>query len=143
VEALLLLADLCVARLDFATAHEHASRAVEAARTGGYTLLAAAAQARLAAARLGLDDPAGCLEDGRRALRVQRRAGQRLAYARTLVTLGFAYDRLGRRALAEARWRTADEVFLEVGVPEKAAGQRVQWNFGGDSRVGATVPVDL
>jgi hypothetical protein len=101
--------------------------------------MAAAAHARLAAARLGLDDPDGCLEDGRRALRVQRRAGQRLAYARTLVILGHAYASLGRQGLAAARRRAADEVFREVGVP----GQAFQCDFSGDSSVGATVPVDL
>jgi tetratricopeptide (TPR) repeat protein len=142
VETSLLLADLCAARRDFVTAHEHATRAVEAADAGGYALVAAAARARLAAACLGLGDAAGCLEQGRRALRVQRRAGQRLAHARTLVTLGGAYDRLGRRALAEARWRAADEVFVEVGAPERVAERGFQRDFSGDSRVDATVPVD-
>ena len=115
VEALLVLADLCAVRRDFPASREHATRAVQEARAGGYALVAAAAQARLAAARLGLDDPAGCLEDGRRALRVQRRAGQRLAYARSLVTLGDAYAHLGKRGLAEARRRAAGKIFAEMG----------------------------
>jgi tetratricopeptide (TPR) repeat protein len=138
VEALTLLADLSAGRCDFEEAHEHASRAVREARAGGYTLMAAAALARLAAARLGLGDPAGCLDDGRRAMRVQRRAGQRLAYARTLLTLGRAHDRLGRRVPAEARRRAAAEIFAEAGVD-----QAFQWDFSGGSRAGATVSVDL
>jgi tetratricopeptide (TPR) repeat protein len=121
VEALLLLSDLCAVRGDFGAAQEHAGTAVREATAGGYALMTAAAYTRLAAARLGLGDAARCLMDARRALHVQRRAGQRLAYARTLVTLGHAYDRLGRRAPAEARRRTAAEIFAETG-----AGQGFQ-----------------
>jgi DNA-binding SARP family transcriptional activator/tetratricopeptide (TPR) repeat protein len=138
VDALLLLADLSAARRDFAAAHEHANCAVREARAGGYALVAAAALARLAAARLGLGDPAGCLDDGRRALRVQGRAGQRLAYACTLFMLGHAYDRLGRRAPAEARRRAAAGIFAEVGIDEVVA-----WDFSGQSLVDSTVAVEL
>ncbi|WP_169789935.1 AfsR/SARP family transcriptional regulator [Actinoplanes subtropicus] len=138
VEALLLLAELSAAGGDFPIAQEHAGRAVRDAAAGGYTLLTAAAYARLAAARLGLGDAAGCLADARRALRVQRRAGQRLAYARTLVTMSRAEDLLGRRAQAEAHRRKVAELVSETG-----AGQDFQWSFSADSRPGDTVPVDL
>ncbi|MFF0232516.1 BTAD domain-containing putative transcriptional regulator [Micromonospora sp. NPDC005254] len=120
VEALMLLSDLSAARKEFDSAHEHATGAMAAARAGGYRLVAGQARSRLAAARLGLGDPAGCLVEGRPALRVQRRAGQRLAYARTLMTVGGAYAALGRPSAAQTRWRAAHELFREIGAAEAA-----------------------
>ncbi|MCX5065809.1 tetratricopeptide repeat protein [Micromonospora lupini] len=120
VEALMLLSDLCAARKEFDSAHEHASSAMAAARSGGYKLMAGQARSRLAAAILGLGDPAGCLVEGRQALRVQRRAGQRLSYARTLITLGHADAALGRPSAAQTRWRAAHELFREIGAAEAA-----------------------
>jgi DNA-binding SARP family transcriptional activator/tetratricopeptide (TPR) repeat protein len=119
VEALLLYADLLATRKEFPAALDHATRAAEVARAGGYALLTGQAYSRLAIARLGLADPAGCLIDGRRALRIQRRAGQRLAYARTLVTVGLAHEGLGERSRARAQWRAAHAVFEEAGTPER------------------------
>ncbi|MCG5435245.1 AfsR/SARP family transcriptional regulator [Micromonospora foliorum] len=120
VEALMLLSELCAARKEFDSAREHATHAVAAARAGGYRLVAGQARSRLAAAYLGLGDLAGCLAEGRRALRIQRRAGQRMAYARTLVTVACAYEALGRASLARARSREAHALFREIGAAEAA-----------------------
>ncbi|GAB3939006.1 hypothetical protein GCM10027614_20260 [Micromonospora vulcania] len=120
VEALMLLSDLSAARKEFDRAHEYATSAIAAARTGGYTLVAGQARSRLAAASLGLGDAAACLVEGRQALRVQRRAGQRLAYARTLTTIGYAYEALGRPSSAQPRLREAHELFREIGAAEAA-----------------------
>lgn len=65
-----------------------------------------------------MDDLTRCLEHCRPALDTQRRAGQRLPHARTLLTMGHAYHRLGKPHLAQARWRHAHTQFTEIGAPE-------------------------
>ncbi|WP_203862480.1 AfsR/SARP family transcriptional regulator [Plantactinospora mayteni] len=119
VEALLTLSELHTAQDDHRRAHEQATRALGLAHTSGYLLLVARAHARLAAASLGTEDVAESLEHCRHALTTQRRAGQRLAYARTLLTMGHAYHRLGRPHLAQSRWRQAHTHFDEIGAPER------------------------
>ena len=100
VEALLARAELLAAQGDHQCAHQQATLAMSLSRPAGYALLTAEAHSQLAAAELGLDRPTECLEHCRRALHTQRRAGQRLAHARTLVTMGEAYERMGKPHLA-------------------------------------------
>ena len=118
VEALLALAELCGAEGDHHRAHQHATVAMDLARPAGYALASAQAHSRLAAASLGMDHLTECVEHCRRALNTQRRAGQRLAYARTLLTVGHAYHRLGKPHLARAQWRRARTELTEIGAPE-------------------------
>ncbi|MFG3708708.1 BTAD domain-containing putative transcriptional regulator [Micromonospora sp. NPDC047670] len=117
VEALLTLAEQHMARREHRAAHEHASRALTLAGESGYALLAAQAHRRIGAACLALTDTAGCLEHCRRALAAQHRSGQRLEQARTLLTLGHAYDRLGKTELAESHRRQARTIFEQIGIP--------------------------
>jgi len=119
VETLLTLADLHTARRDHHRAHEQAAQALDLARTSGYAILAAQAHSRLAAASLGMDDLNGSLEHCRRALNTQRRAGQRLAHARTLLTMGHAHQRLGHTRPALTCWRQAHTIFDDIGAPER------------------------
>jgi hypothetical protein len=91
---------------------------LDLARSSGYTLATAQAHSQLAAARLGLDQMTECLQHCRRALHTQQRAGQRLAHARTLLTMGHAYHRLGKPHLTRARWARAQTQLTQIGAPE-------------------------
>jgi DNA-binding SARP family transcriptional activator/Tfp pilus assembly protein PilF len=121
VETLLTLADLHTAQHDHHGAHEQASQALNLARTSGYALLVAQAHARLAIASLGVKDLTGCLNHCKRAVTIQRRAGQRLGLARTLLTMGNAHQRLGHTRPALACLRQAHTTFDDIGAPERIA----------------------
>lgn len=118
-EALIAQSTVDVARGAHDDGHRHATEALHLARTSGFALAAAHAEARLAAAALGLGDAAGAVEHCRRALATQRRAGQRLAQGRTLVTMGHAWHLLGNTQMARHRWQQAHALFTEVGAAER------------------------
>ncbi|MCW6009446.1 tetratricopeptide repeat protein [Micromonospora sp. CPCC 205371] len=118
-EALIAQSTVDAARGTYDDAHRHATEALHLARTSGFALAAAHAEARLAAAGLGLDDATGAVEHCRRALATQRRAGQRLAQGRTLVTMGHAWQQLGNTQMARHRWQQAHALFTEVGAAEQ------------------------
>lgn len=119
VETLLTLADLHTAQHDHHGAHEQATQALNLARTSGYALLVAQAHARLATASLGMKNPTGCLKHCQHAATTQRRAGQRLALARTLLTMGNAHQRLGHTCPALTCWRQAHTTFHDIGALER------------------------
>lgn len=101
------------------TAGPTATRALALASGSGHKLAVGQAHGLLAVSLIGLDRPAEALEHCRRALATQRRAGQRLAQAGTLLTAGHAYQRLGKTPTARSRWRQAHVLFTEVGAPER------------------------
>ncbi|SBT51393.1 AfsR/SARP family transcriptional regulator [Micromonospora auratinigra] len=116
VETLLARAELCVTAREHQTAREHATRALTVAAESGYALLTARAHSLVAAAGLGLRDLALCVEHCRRALAVQRRTGQRLGQAGTLLVLGQARRQLGDTDVARSYRRQAHAIFQQLGV---------------------------
>jgi hypothetical protein len=118
VEVLLTLAEADCRLGQHQSGYDHAMRALELAKEWSNAVAAARARAALAVACLGLDDIDTCLNHGRHALRVQRRAGQRLAEARTMRTLAHAYQRAGRNAAARSYDGRAQLLFAEIGAPE-------------------------
>ncbi len=118
-ETLLTLSELHAALGDHHSGYDYATRALILAGGSGHKLAVGQAQGHLAVSLIGLDRPAEALEQCRLALVTQRRAGQRLVQARTLLTAGRAYQRLGKTGLARSRWRQAHVVFTEVGAPER------------------------
>jgi DNA-binding SARP family transcriptional activator len=118
VEVLLTLAEADCRLGQHQSGYDHAMRALELAKEWSNAVAAARARAALAVACLGLDDIDTCLNHGRHALRVQRRAGQRLAEARTMRTLAHAYQRAGRNAAARSYDGRAQLLFAEIEAPE-------------------------
>ncbi|MFI7072604.1 ATP-binding protein [Micromonospora sediminicola] len=116
VETLLARAELYITKREHHTAHEHATRALALAAEAGYVLLTARAHGLVAAACLGLQELAACVEHSRRALSAQRRTGQRLGQARTLLVLGHAHCQLGDTDAARSYRRQAHSMFQQIGV---------------------------
>lgn len=85
----------------------------------GYGLALGKAYAAVADAQLDLGEPAASEGSCEEALLVFRRTGQRLARARTLITLGRALHATGRRDAARSAWRRAHAIAAEAGAPER------------------------
>lgn len=120
VELLLARSELARARGAPADALAFAGQARHLAERG-YGLALGKAHAAVAAARLDLGEPAACEESCEEALLVFRRTGQRLARARTLITLGRALHAMGRRDAARSAWRRAHAIAADAGAPEQRA----------------------
>jgi tetratricopeptide (TPR) repeat protein len=69
----------------------------------------------LAAVHLAEGDSEQCVQACERALELARRSGQRLEFARVLMTLGHALKGEGRE-----HWEQAHELFTAIGAPERA-----------------------
>ncbi|MFI7446497.1 BTAD domain-containing putative transcriptional regulator [Nonomuraea sp. NPDC049714] len=69
----------------------------------------------LAAVHLAAGDGEQCVEECEHALGLARRSGQRLEYARILVTLGHAVPSEGR-----SHWEQAHALFTAIGAPERS-----------------------
>ncbi|GGP18251.1 tetratricopeptide repeat protein [Nonomuraea glycinis] len=69
----------------------------------------------LAAVHLAEGDREQCVQACEQALELARRSGQRLEYARVLMTLGHALKGEGRE-----HWEQAHELFTAIGAPERA-----------------------
>lgn len=118
-----VLLDLCgvhCAQGDARAAVGLATRALALARESGAVIHLARAHRALATVHLALDEITMCIDYARLALRAQRDAGQRLGQARTLMLLGRAHERDGRRDEAMSCWCQADALLTEIDVPERA-----------------------
>ncbi|WUE12973.1 tetratricopeptide repeat protein [Nonomuraea sp. NBC_00507] len=85
----------------------------------GYALALGKAHGALSAACLGLGELVSCEEHCEEALRIFRRTGQRLAQARTLITLGHVFQGTGREGAARSAWRRAHAILTKAGAPEQ------------------------
>lgn len=97
---------------------DRAEEAVALARRGGFRLLLGSALAALGQARLALGDDLGTVDTVEQALVVLRDTGQRLGEARALMVVGMAAELRGDLPAALEHWRTALDLFVEVGAPE-------------------------
>lgn len=111
VEALVAAAEAHCAQGEFRTGRRAAVDALAHADRAGSAVGLGRAHAALAAALLHLGELAECFDHARRALRVQRLAGQRLEQARTMRILAGAYSRAARPRAAEACARQARLLF--------------------------------
>jgi DNA-binding SARP family transcriptional activator/tetratricopeptide (TPR) repeat protein len=107
VEALVACSEAHRAQGGFRLAYERAVDALARAHQSGSVVAVGNAHTAVADALLHLDDLEQCFVHARRALRIQRHAGQRLAQARTLTILGHAYGRSGQEPAAAACARQA------------------------------------
>ncbi len=97
---------------------DHAEQAVALAQRGGFRLLAGPALAALGQSRLALGNRQEAIDAVDQALVVLRGTGQRLGEARALMVLGMAAEVGGDLSAALGHWRTALDLFLEIGAPE-------------------------
>ncbi|MEO3874154.1 tetratricopeptide repeat protein [Nonomuraea sp. B12E4] len=118
VELLLARSELARFRGLHTEALAHADHARHLA-DNGYPLALGKTHNAISAARLGLGELAFCEEHCEEALRVFRRTGQRLAQARTLITLGRVLQRTGRESAARSAWRHAHAIATRAGAPEQ------------------------
>ncbi|SEG88985.1 DNA-binding transcriptional activator of the SARP family [Nonomuraea solani] len=108
--------DLLLARSELASSrglHAEALAHADGARRlagDGFPLALGKTHSAVAAAYLGLGDPAACQEHCEEALRIFRRTGQRLAQARALITLGHALQSTGNEGAARSARRRAHAI---------------------------------
>ncbi|MGP3962341.1 BTAD domain-containing putative transcriptional regulator [Nonomuraea sp. 3N208] len=118
VELLLARSELARFRGLHTEALAHADSARHLAGNG-YALALGKAHSAIADARLGLGELVSCQEHCEEALRVFRRTGQRLAQARTLITLGHVLRGMGREGAAWSAWRRAHAIATKADAPEQ------------------------
>jgi hypothetical protein len=95
-------------------ARSHAQQAVALARRYAHRVLEGHALTALADVHVAAGDPCRAGECARRALDIQRETGHRLGEARALTVLGRAIG----GAAAQAPWRAALAITVDLGVPE-------------------------
>lgn len=103
------------------SAEDHANRALELARRVGYQVYEGLALTALAEVHLGRGELERAREHAQCALDSHRHTGHRLGEARALLVLGQIRHATDGAAEAGRCWRTARDVYAEIGAPVPAA----------------------
>jgi DNA-binding SARP family transcriptional activator/tetratricopeptide (TPR) repeat protein len=122
VEGMFVLSTGYAGQRRYREAYACAERMLALSERYPYRIQIAQAHHALAAACLGLGDLDRALIHAQRALRAQRRSGQRLEAARTLVTLGQIQQHRGSSRAARSYWQRAQAMFDEIGSAEAKDG---------------------
>lgn len=105
-------------------AHDEANRALALAADGDRLDLPRL-YGLLAAIHLEAGNQERCVDACREALQLAKRSGQRLEYARVLITLGSAQHQSGNKRAARNTWERAHAVFAALGTPEQRETKRL------------------
>ncbi|MBT2231659.1 tetratricopeptide repeat protein [Nonomuraea sp. NEAU-A123] len=117
-EVLLGRAELLYRQGRYADARDEADRSLKLAFTSNL-LNVPRLHGLLAAIHLAVGDGGQCVDACEQALEHARRSGQRLDYARALMTLGHAVKGRGREE-SRRLWGQAHALFMVIGAPERS-----------------------